>query len=82
MATLTIKMSKKELSQIKTRASHAGFATPAEWARNLVEKNLFLAESPCITPKKIISEMKKNSRYKTIFLHGLKKSLTYADKAA
>lgn len=82
MVILTIKIPHKEFSHIKAYARRAGFKNPAEWARDLVEKNLSLEESPRMKPEKIISEMKKSSRYSDIFLRDLKKSLIYADKAA
>ena len=82
MAILTIKISNKEFSRVKTYAKRAGFKNPAEWARDLVERNLFLEESPRMSSAQVIAEMKQTGRYKGIFLHGLKKSLAYADKAA
>lgn len=82
MAIFTIKIPDKKLSDIKAYARRAGFKNPAEWARDLVEKNLSLEESPHIAPEKIISEMKKDGHHSAIFLRDLKRSLIYADKAA
>ena len=82
MATLTLKISNKEFSRAKIYAKRLGFKNPAEWARDLVAKNLSLEESPRMSSAQVVAEMKQNGRYKGIFLHGLKKSLAYADKAA
>lgn len=82
MATLTIKISNKEFSRAKTHAKRAGFKNLTEWARDLVEKNLSLEESPRISSIRVVAAMKRTGRYKGVFLRGLEKSLVYADKAA
>ena len=82
MAILSIKITNKEFSRAKTHAKRAGFKNAAEWTRDLIEKNLSLEESPRLSSAQVVAEMKQTGRYRGIFLRGLKKSLTYADKAA
>lgn len=82
MPTLTINLPPKQYKKLKVVARREGFKTPAEWAHFLVEKNTGFRNSPRLKPVKIISEMEKTGLYKKQFLHGLKKSLEYADKTA
>ena len=82
MPTLTINLQPKQYKKIKEAARREGFKTPAEWTRSLVEKNINFEDSPKLKPSKVISEMEKTGLYKREFLHELKKSLEYADRAA
>lgn len=82
MPTLTINLPPKQYKKLGGVARREGFKTPSEWARFLVEKNMGFQNSQKLTPSKIISEMEKTGLYKKQFLHGLKKSLEYADKTA
>ncbi len=82
MPTLTITITEKDFRKLKTQARREGFKNPTVWACFLVEKNIGLEELPRMKAKKIIEEMKKTNRYTGEFLHGLKQSLKYADKAA
>ena len=82
MAILTIKISNKELSRVKIYAKRAGFKNPTEWARDLVEKNISLEESPRMSSTYVVAAMKRTGRYRGVFLRDLEKSLAYADKAA
>lgn len=81
MATLTITLPTKDLEKAKEQAKYEGFESPVAWLRFLVANRLSLEESPKIKPSGIVSAMKKTGFYKSSFLHGLKKSLEYADKA-
>ena len=82
MPTLTIALPPKQYKKLKEAARREGFKDPADWTRFLVEKNMNFQNSPRLQPTKIISEMEKTGIYQERFLHELKKSLKYADKAA
>jgi hypothetical protein len=82
MPTLSITIPQSNFRKIQTRARREGFQNPNEWARFLLERNLYLEESPKNAPAKIISEMKKTGLYQKRFLNELKKSIHYADATA
>ena len=81
MPNITIKLPPKQFQTVKTRARKQGFKTPNDWARFLIEQNLILEESPLLSSKKIISEMRKTDLYQKKFLLELEKSLEHANKA-
>lgn len=82
MPTLSIKLPVKNFIKIKRQARQQGFNSPTDWARFLIEKNLFFEESPHFKSSEIITQMKKTGLYQDKFLKDLKKSLEYADKAS
>ncbi len=68
--------------RIRKQAHKEGFKNPTDWTRFLIEKNLFLEESPHLKPSEIITQMEKTGLYRDGFLKDLKKSLEYADKTS
>lgn len=81
MPTLSIQLPEKDLEKVRRTARREGFKNPTDWAKFLVARSISFEESPKISHKKIISEMKKTGLYKNAFLRGLQKSIMYADKA-
>lgn len=59
MPTLSIKLPVKNFIKIKRQARQQGFKSPTDWARFLIEKNIFFEESPQLNPLEIIVQMKK-----------------------